>query len=520
MPNIVFPQSDNLGDSTAAAIDIGSNAIRMIIGQLDTDGHLQILESLHKTVLLGHDTFSSGRIGRKAMQNAIGILREYTNVLKSYKVQYCRVVATSAVREASNADVFLDRVMIATGVDVDVIDTSEESRLMVTAIYSKVDRNDKLLKGNVLVVEAGGGSTLLTLVHDGDIIASHSIGLGAVKLLEEYYNWQSAWTEVYQQAINRLSSFVDTTRSLISLNKVDRLILLGSDIRFIAQLSGEAEFDDVVTFSSDVFQKYVRKMQKMSPSEIAMKYNEITLSTAETINPALAIYQALLKMTEVKKIYVPLVNMREGMLADIFHTYTGSNQEFTWREAIHSARVLAEKYQIFDDEYIPIVYWCKRLFEDLSSLHNLNPRYGILLEIAATLHRVGTFISTRAYHKHTYYIISNSEIFGIDNADMNLVALAARYHRRSLPKNSHPEYISLPRKQRIIINKMAAILRVAISLASVVNESDDIKFNLNNDILKIDIASDAMGSKSKKVNRAVKLLEDIFCISIETEESE
>ena len=519
MAMTVYHDKNNF-DSTAAAIDIGSNAIRMIIGQLGPDGNIQVLENLHKTVLLGHDTFSSGRIGRKVMQNAIGILREFSNVLKAYKVSCCRVVATSAVREASNADVFLDRVMIATGVEVEIIDTSEESRLMVTAIYNKIDRNDKLLKGNVLVVEAGGGSTLLTLVHDGDIIASHSIGLGAVKLLEEYYNWQSAWTEVYQQAIYRLNSFVDTTRSLISLNKVDKLILLGSDIRFVAYRAGEPEVDNVIKLPSETFQKYVKRMQKLSPSELAMKYNDITLSTAETLNPAFAIYQALLKMTEVNKIYVPLVNMREGILADIFHTSAGTNQDFTWREAIHSAHALAEKYQIFPEEYETIVHWCKRLFEDLSSLHNLKSRFSVLLEIAAILHRVGTFISTRAYHKHTFYIISSSEIFGLDNADLNLVAQVARYHRRSFPKNTHSDYISLPREQRMNINKMAAILRVAISLSSVVGIDDDIKFNLNNDVMLIESGSDSINGRMRQIQRAVKILEDIFCISVVTDENE
>ncbi len=519
MVNKVFCENNNLDEITAAAIDIGSNAIRMIIGQKAPDGEVEILESLHKTVLLGHDTFSSGRIGRKVMQKAIGILREFTGILKAYKVNYCRVVATSAVREAVNADVFLDRAMIATGVEVEVIDTSEESRLMVMAIYSKIDRNDQLLKGNVLVVDAGGGSTLLTLVHDGDIIASHTIGLGAVKLLEEYYNWQSAWSEVYQQAVYRLNSFVDTTRSLISLNKVDKLVLLGSDIRFVAHRDGQEESDGVVTVSNEVFQKYVKKMQKMSPSELAMKYSEITLSTAETLNPAFAIYQALVKMTEVKEIYVPMVNMREGILADIFNTQSGAKQDFTWREAIHSAHALADKYLINSEEYETVVHWCKRLFDDLTPLHNLNPRFCVLLEIAAVLHRVGTFISTRAYHKHTYYIISNSEIFGLDNADLNLVAQVARYHRRSLPKNSHTDYISLPRAQRMTVNKLAAILRFAISLASVVGIKDEIKFRLNNDTIQIETSFSNTGSRMKQINRAAKILEDIFCISISADES-
>ena len=504
--------------STAAAIDIGSNAIRMVVAQRDSSGHITILENLHQTVLLGHDTFTSGRIGKKAMQAAIAILRDFSEVLNLYKVNKVRAVATSAVREAANADVFLDRVLIATGMDIEVIDTSEESRLIVSAIYELVSDDFEVFEGNVLLVEAGGGSTILTILHNGDIVASHTIGLGSLKLLEEYYNWQSGWTEVYRQAIYRLETFVDTSRNILSRKKIDKLFLLGSDISFAAHRNGVPVIDRLVSLPVEKFTEYIDSIKELTPTELAMQYEDITLSTAETMNPTYAIYQGLINITDVKEVYVPYVNMRDGLVVDIFNSDSNIEQEFTWREAKHSAKVLAEKYQIKPNEYETILSWCQILFDALSPLHKLQSKEKVLLELAAILHRVGTYISVRAHHKHTYYIIANSEIFGLGSSELNLVAHIARYYRRSAPKSTHTNYMSLDRRHRIIINKLASILRLAVAIANIVKDSDCIEFSVTNDSFVIEINSGYLRGRAKSVLRAAAMLEDIFCISVDIRE--
>ncbi len=498
----------------AAAIDIGSNAIRMVIAQRMPDGTIEYIEELHQSVLLGHDTFTNGKIGKKAMQSAISVLRDFAGVIKSYKVDKVRVVATSAVREASNADVFLDRILIATGMEVELIDTSEESRLIVSSIYELAAQDEKIIKGNVLVVVAGGGNTIMTIVNNGDIVASHTIGLGAVKLLEEYYSWQTGWDDVYRQAAYRLNTFVDAARNVLSLNKIDKLFLIGSDIRFIAQRAGEMVLEGLSVLPGSVFEDYVKRFKEYTPSELAVEYEDITLSTAETMNPTFAIYNSLVKQTKVKEIYVPYINMRDGLITDVLCGGTFQSQEFTWREAKHSACILAEKYQITPDEYDSVLSWSQKLFDVLMPLHKMYPREKVMLELAAILHRVGTFISVRAHHKHTYYIIANSEIFGLSNSDLNQVAHIARYYRRSTPKPTHISYMALDRRQRIVVNKLASILRLAVSLANVA-EGGDVSFEVTNDRFQIEISGSSLRGRSKSIRRAAAMLEDIFCISVE-----
>ena len=123
---------------TFGAIDIGSNSIRMLIAQAMPDGRIEILERLQRGVRLGQDTFRGGRIKGATMRAAVLILRDFMNVLKLYNADVVKVVATSAVRETGNADAFLDRVLMATGFEVDIINSSDESRLTVAAVRQEV----------------------------------------------------------------------------------------------------------------------------------------------------------------------------------------------------------------------------------------------------------------------------------------------------------------------------------------------------------------------------------------------
>ena len=104
------------------------------------------------------------------------------------------------------------------------------------------------------------------------------------------------------------------------------------------------------------------------------------------------------------------------------------------------------------------------LFRELQAEHGLGPHHAVLLRTAAILHDIGAFVSNSGHHKHSLYLILNSELFGLTHRDNTVVALVARYHRRSEPKPTHPEYMALDRNSRMIVSKLAALLRVADAL--------------------------------------------------------
>ena len=169
--------------TTVAAIDVGANALRMVIAEVLPDGRIES-GAASSGGPLGQDTFRRGRLGGESMRAAIAVLRDYRKSLDLYNVEKIRAVATTAVREATNGDTFLDRVFMATRLNVEVIDTSEESRLTVSAVRQAVGDSLGVNQRHTLIADVGGGSTLLTVLEDGEIDTSQSLRLGSIRLQE------------------------------------------------------------------------------------------------------------------------------------------------------------------------------------------------------------------------------------------------------------------------------------------------------------------------------------------------
>jgi len=446
-----------------AVIDIGSNSIRMSIGQMLPDGKLEILERLRRAVRLGQDTFRDGRLGAETMRSALSILRDYRHVVNTYGVNRIRTVATSAVREATNGDTFVDRVLMATGLEVSVISVTEEGRLTVSAVREAT--GEKLLgRGKALVVEVGGGSTILNLLNQGEITVSQSLPTGSVRMQEVLLTTSERADQAARLIQHQAASAFSAFQSLLPLKSVQSFIAVGGDARWAATQVGKPQRgSQLMSVSKDALGKLLEKCRFQTADELA-RAHQLPFTDAETITPALLVYQILLKATRAKKMVVTDVSLRDGLLLDLMRSATGKPDESAHKEMLQSAQATAQKYRVDMRHAEQTRLLSARLFDELSNEHQLGERHRLLLEVAAILHEVGTFVSSRAHHKHSYYLIANSEILGLTQDELVMVANIARYHRRSRPKPSHPDYITLPRERRMIVNKLAALLRIADAL--------------------------------------------------------
>jgi exopolyphosphatase/guanosine-5'-triphosphate,3'-diphosphate pyrophosphatase len=133
-------------------------------------------------------------------------------------------------------------------------------------------------------------------------------------------------------------------------------------------------------------------------------------------------------------------------------------------QIIRSALALGAKYDFDKPHALHVAELAVRLFRELAPDHNLESRHEILLRVAAILHDIGAFVSSRSHHKHSAYLIASSELFGLTTRDTGLIALVARYHRRSPPAPAHPEFARLDRAERALVLQLSAILRVADAL--------------------------------------------------------
>jgi exopolyphosphatase/guanosine-5'-triphosphate,3'-diphosphate pyrophosphatase len=458
------PKEAAAGAQTVASIDIGSNAIRLVVADVMPDGSLELLEQLQQGIRLGQDSFRRGRLSGQTMRAAIGILREYRRILDTYRVHVLRAVATSAVREAANADTFLDRILMTAGLEVEVIDTSEESRLTMAGVRRQLGGEVASKRGFVLVAHVGGGSTLLTLIHQGDIVDSQSLPLGSVRLREALLTGTESALSAATLLRQQISNVLSATQSGLPLDRVETFIAIGGDARFAARQGGKpAGPEGLLAVPRAQFDRLVRQCEKLTLDELARKFT-LAFPDAETLSAALLVYQALLDATSTTQLYVSQVSMRDGLLLDLAARVTGREDEALTKGMLRSALAVARKYRVDRRHAQNVADLATKLFDSLQGEHGLTPRHRLLLRVAALLHEVGGFVSNRSHHKHSFYLVANAEIFGLSRDEHLLVGHVARYHRRAAPQPTHIEYMALPRDRRILVNKLAALLRVADAL--------------------------------------------------------
>jgi exopolyphosphatase/guanosine-5'-triphosphate,3'-diphosphate pyrophosphatase len=444
---------------------MGASAVRLTIAEPDPDGGLRILEEASRGVLLGKDTFTHGRITAPTMEAALKVLAGFRRLLDTYGVKRVRAVATSALREASNRDTFLDRVRLRTGFDVEVIEGTEENRLTHLAVRNALGDHPALQKGTALVVEIGGGSGDLTLLVDGVPRYSGTYALGAIRMRQRLGSWKGPHDRKVRFLTRLIRNVVEDIKREVALHEVTHLIAIGGDMRFaVTRLAGDALAKQRYTvLDRDAFLSLCRDLSAL-PSETLTERFGLGPADSETLVPALLAYRALLEETEARDILVPLASLRRGLLYDMARGEEGARFADLSRLVMASALALGEKYRFDAAHGNAVSHLATRLFDDLRGEHGLQERDRLLLMVAALLHDVGVHVNRTSHHKHTQYLLGASDLFGLTREDQAIVAAVARYHRGALPDVSHGGYGSLQRDDRVRVSKLAAILRLSNAL--------------------------------------------------------
>jgi exopolyphosphatase / guanosine-5'-triphosphate,3'-diphosphate pyrophosphatase len=231
------------------------------------------------------------------------------------------------------------------------------------------------------------------------------------------------------------------------------------------------------------------------------------------------IYQILLRQTRADRVLVSQASMCDGLLLELAREATGKEDESLLAGVIHSATSLVEKYHASLEHGRNVAELAVRLFDELRGDHGLSPRHRLLLRIAGLLHEVGGFVSNRSHHKHSEYLIGNSEIFGLNRNEITTVAEIARYHRRSPPRPSHPAYMALPRETRVVVAKLAAMLRVADALVrGEARQVRGIRFLRQGDDLIVTVSGSDLVLKQRAVSAKGDMFEEMFGVKVRVEE--
>lgn len=443
-----------------AAIDAGSNAIRFIAMEFHRPGVGDVLEQVRTPVRLGHEAFLTGRLAESTMDDAVTAFAQYARLMRTLGVTRYRALATSAVRESENGAAFVERVRGETGLELEAITGAEEARLVHRAVRERLE----LRRGSWVLADLGGGSVEVSVVDHEAVHWTVSHDMGSVRLLEELAAADDD-ARVFQR---RLEEYTATLR-IPSRNGGGRLsgfIATGGNIESLAKLAGNAADEKgIVVLELSALRQLMRRLSRL-PVERRMEEFGLRPDRADVILPAAMVYERLCAMGGFDQIVVPGVGVKDGVLLDLaddatHHGAHGAEQDdVVYRGAVAVGR----RYQFEEQHAVQVTRLALQLFDALEAVHGLGAAERRILMAAGLLHDVGVFVSYRRHHRHSLYLISQTELPGFTPAEIQVVANVARYHRKSEPGAHHVEYMALPPEDRSRVDMLAAILRIADGL--------------------------------------------------------
>ena len=447
-----------------AVVDVGSNAIRMIVGHVDADWKVERVENIRIPVRLGQDVFADGFVHEETIQAAVDAFNRFRSIADAFGVTRLRAIATSAMREATNSDFLVNRIASSSDIQIEVISGDEEARLIALAIADVVDLHNK----RAVLVDIGGGSVEVTVTKGLNIVSTDSYNMGTVRLLNKlktdgdlhlisngtnstFNLLVHEYTEAHRRRIEQV----------IGREPVDLCIGTGGNVEEMGKLRQKlfkGSSDKVITV--DELQALIERLEEMSYNDRIRKL-KLRPDRADVILPATIVMHMIANLTGVTEVTIPDVGLKDGLLLSLAQELSQvphpPRREEVWESAIR----LGTKYQ-FDGEHASIV--CRlaaTLFRQAQELHKLDEAALLLLEVGSLLHDIGHFINTIDHEKHGHYLLTANRLVGLSTSQQKIVANLVRYHRKAFPSYNDENFRELSQEDRLLVTKLSALMRLA-----------------------------------------------------------
>lgn len=440
-----------------AAIDIGSNSIRLMIVDVPVGGRRVTLDEEKVYARLGHGVHETGLLSTEAMDAAVTALDRMGRLARERSATHIRAVATAAVREAANGTAFVDRVRREAGVEVDVISGEQEGRL---ALLSAVD--SLALSGELSVVDIGGGSVEVVHATGTHVETAVSMPLGAV-VLSGRFGGDPMSAETHE----RLTAHVRDTleRQLPPSRSVGVLAGSGGTITTVAAMIAArqgVELPSVHGFAIPAADLHeLRSTLVRSTMRERSRMGGLPHSRADLIVCGTVVLDEIVRILGADALVVNARGMREGIVLEVIERERGL---LPVADRMRSVRELGSRYGYDAAHAEHVRYLALRLFDDLAPALDLDPEGRPLLEAAALLHDVGYHVAHADHHKHSYHLIVHADMPGFKTTEVRVVAAVARYHKGALPKPAHEAIEPLGPGEVALVSRLAALLRLADGL--------------------------------------------------------
>jgi exopolyphosphatase/guanosine-5'-triphosphate,3'-diphosphate pyrophosphatase len=443
-----------------AAIDIGSNSVRLIVAEAVRGGNYRILDEEREPTRLGRSVGRDGNLDAESMEQTLAALNTFQQIAAGFQAESLRVIATCAIREAGNGPAFCQRIREEIGLEVEVISGEQEGRYAFSSVQHAFDLSGK----NVIVADIGGGSTEIVFSTGEMIEEIYSTPLGAVRLTERFA--ANGETDIAEMFPKLESDIADCLKRMTTKPPFAPHFMVGcggtfttlADLLMASQRGGDKEVAGFRASHADV-RHLLDRLRKM-PVRGRRSLPGMTPDRADIIVAGIAIIDAMMKRFRVNTLIVHSRGVRDGLLREMIRA-SGDSEGSTVEARVAAVDRFADACSGEAEHGRQVAFLAGRIFADLQQRFSMPEGDRELLEMAARLQDVGYVISYEQHHKHSYHLIRNSQLPGVRQHDLELIANVARYHRGASPKKKHDSFRRLSSGEKERVRRLAAILRLA-----------------------------------------------------------
>jgi exopolyphosphatase/guanosine-5'-triphosphate,3'-diphosphate pyrophosphatase len=450
-----------------AAIDIGTNSIHMIVVRVGPDRSFEVIDREKEMVRLGAGGLDGRSLTPTAMTAALQTLSKFRRIAESNHVDEVVAAATSAVREADNGGDFIAQIAAATGIQVRVISGTEEARLIHTAACYGVDTGGT----PAVVIDIGGGSVEVSLGNAQTVSQGRSFKLGVIRLTERFVKSDPIAAHDERRLTKHVNKEIGPYLDGLAKKRFDRVIGTSGTILSLGSLAlsetGGVRAEDLRNRRVPV--KALSKLRRRLSGldlDARLRIAGLDPRRADIAVAGSILLDVLLRRLGAEELTLCDFALREGLVLDYVQRNTGHIRKVDRYPDVRRRSVieLAERCGFSADHARHVARLALSMFDQTRGVHRLGDTEREWLDHAALLHDIGVHISYERHHRHSQYLIRNGGLRGFEPHEIEIIALAARYHRRAAPKKSHEEYGALRAPERRVVRTLAALLRLAEGL--------------------------------------------------------
>ena len=455
---------------TFAAIDVGSYELAMKIFEISGKNGIKEIDHVRHRIELGTDSYLTGKISNERVDELCRMLREFTDIMKSYKVDAYKAYGTSAIRETQNSLILLDRIEMRTGVRIEVLSNSEQRFLDYKSVAAKGQAFQDIIEESTIFIDIGGGSIQLSLFEKDSLVTSQNIRPGVLRMREELTNVSYRSYQLENMVEEILSDRIESFREMFVGNREIQNIILVDDYVSLILQKDYLKTNKKGQVNADTFIAFVDTLKKKKAREIALSLGLAQENVSLLYLSALMIGY-MIKVFGAKLLWAPGVSICEGIayeyaernrLLTMANNSTAHNFE---QDILACARDMNRRYQSSMQRTMEREETVLTIFDNMKKIHGLSGRDRLLLQLAAILSECGRYISLVNVGVSSYNIIMATEIIGLSHLEREIVASIVKY---SSEQFDYYEVVgrqaAFDREAYLKIAKLTAILRLSEAL--------------------------------------------------------